>query len=226
MRDERMRQLEREKSLIRYNAALEAADFETVAAILLEAEADSQLAQMILEVNDLVADEADTVAQAEDRALVRDLLLTYLPSGQPETAPEPPLLTVGHVLARIHADAALRGQVEQAALAATRSHQMADRPLPADLSIRRVNQLLKELGVQVSRRFETLFRETALLMRMGRNQGMARLAATRLQEQRPRYMARAPLMYSMVPPDNVRQDEGAQPDTEQPDQKQPDEGKP
>jgi hypothetical protein len=68
-------------------------------------------------------------------------------------------------------------------LAATRAHQADESALPADLSLRGVSQLLADLGVQVSRRFHNLFRDTAILMRMGRNQGMARLAATRRQQQ-------------------------------------------
>jgi hypothetical protein len=52
-------QLTRESSLFRYSAALERGDFETVAAILQQAEDDAILAQMIFEVNDVYATELE-----------------------------------------------------------------------------------------------------------------------------------------------------------------------
>jgi hypothetical protein len=143
---------------------------------------------MILEINDQYAAELEEASHTQDAAVVAELVHTHLvsalPENAPENAPEPPLLTVGHVLARIHADAAQHGRVERGALEATRPHQSAETPLPSDLSLRGVSQLLEQLGVQVSRRFQNLFRETAIYMRMGRNQGMARMAATRQQQAR------------------------------------------
>src|SRR5574341_846500 len=51
------RPLDREKTLFRYTCALDRGDFETVAAALTEAEGDPVLAQMILEVNEVMAAE-------------------------------------------------------------------------------------------------------------------------------------------------------------------------
>lgn len=183
MNEEQKRRLTLEKTLVRYLAALEDGDFERVEAVLYDAKEDAELERMIFEVNDFYAAEMEESTQANERAVVAELVHTYLPSALPEAPPEPPPLTVGHVLARIHADAALRGRVEREALAVTRPHQAADTPLPTDLSLRAVAQLLEDLGVQVGRRFQNLFRETAIFMRMGRNQGVARMAATRRQQQ-------------------------------------------
>jgi hypothetical protein len=189
MSEQQKRQLDlqkhsnREKMLLRYIVTLDKGDFETIAAILQLAETDAELEQMILEINDVYAAEIEEAAHAQDAAVVRELLHTHILSALPESATEPPPLTVGHVIARIHADAAQRGKVEREALAATRHHQTSDTPLPADLSVRGVSHLLQQLGIEVGRRFQDLFRETAILMRMGRNQGMARLAATRHQQE-------------------------------------------
>jgi hypothetical protein len=183
------RQFDREKIVLRYLVALDGGDLDTIAAILQEAEQDAELEKMLLEVNDLAAaelnqaDDAQAVA-AQDAVIVAELVQTYLVSTLSESAPEPPPLTVGNVIARIHADAAAQQvRVERESLAATRPYQSLETPLPADLSLRRVAQLLEQLDVKVSRRFQDLFRETALFLRMGRNQGMARLAATRRQQQ-------------------------------------------
>lgn len=184
MNHEQQRQLHREKLLLRYTIALQEGDLDTIAEILQEAQHDPGLEQMIFEINDLEAAEIEETAHQQDAALVRDLLQTHLSSTLPEKRAEPPPLTVGNVFARIHADAAaLRVRVERDALTATQKHQEVDAPLPTDLSARGISRLLEELGIQASRRFQELFRDTALFLRMGRNQGMARLAATRRQQE-------------------------------------------
>lgn len=190
-----------EKTVLRYIVALEKGDLDTVTAILQMAEQDDELEQMLLDINDIEATEIDGATHAQDAAIVRELVQTYLLSTIPEVPPELPPLTVGSVIARIHADAAaLRVHVEPGALTATHSHQMIDTLLPVDLSLRSVRQLLEQLGVKAGRRFQDLFRETALFMRMGRNQGMARLAATRRQQQSRHQATTQP---TLKPPGNV-----------------------
>lgn len=180
--NKQMHRLEREKWLLRYSTALDAGDFDTVSLVLQQAEQDPELERMILEVNDVLASEMEQATHAQEDTLVRELIQTHLRSALSEVTPEPPPLTVGHVIARIHADAAQGKKVEREALAATRSYQSVDTPLPADLSLRGVRALLEQVGLKVERRFQDIFRETAIFLRMGRNQGMARLAATRRQQ--------------------------------------------
>jgi hypothetical protein len=129
-----------------------------------------------------MASELEEATHAQEDELVRELIHTHLRSALTEVTPEPTPLTVGHVMARIHADAALAGKVEREMLAATRDYQSVDTPLPKDLSLRGVRNLLEQLGLKVGRRFQDIFRDTAIFMRMGRNQGMARMAATRRQQ--------------------------------------------
>lgn len=184
MSKEEQRQFDRERLLLRYTVALERGDLDSVAAILQAAQQDAVLEQMILEINDVEAAEIEEAGYAQDAAVVRELLQTHLLSASTPSAAAPPPLTVGNVIARIHADAAaLRVRVEGDALAATQKYQAAETPLPSDLSVRGVSRLLEEVGIKAGRRFQELFRETALFLRMGRNQGMARLAATRRQQQ-------------------------------------------
>jgi hypothetical protein len=53
-------------------------------------------------------------------------------------------------------------------------------PLPAKLGLPDVAQLLKQLGVAANHQFAKLFRETAIMLSMGRQQGL--MAATRRQK--------------------------------------------
>jgi hypothetical protein len=62
------RQLAREKALYRYSSALERGDFEAVAAVLAEAEQDSELEQMILEMNEVYRGEWEMQPSAAQKA--------------------------------------------------------------------------------------------------------------------------------------------------------------
>jgi hypothetical protein len=96
-------------------------------------------------------------------------------------------LTVGQVFARMRADAARRSlPLARSDLAATQAHTGADTPLPEELSLRRVSQLLADLGVQASRRFQELFRSTAILMRMGQDEEMPGMSEAGMSDARSR----------------------------------------
>ncbi len=176
-------QLAREKALYRYISALERGDFDTVASVLHEAENDALLERMILEVNEVYCAEYDAATQADDAALIRQLLREHLPSGiATNEEVELPPLTVNDVMARLQVDAVLKGQVAQEAQTVMQQIRQADKPLPSNLNVRGVRDFFAKLGVSVSERFQKLFRETAIFLSMGREQGMARLAATRRQK--------------------------------------------
>ena len=185
MCEQESRRVALEMAAYRYTRALEVGDHDTIAAILLEAEHDAELEQIILEINDALAAEMEDAVTREDVVLVRELARTYLPSGVPqEMEPSVPPLTVGDVIARIRTDATLRGEIEREVANLARQLHSNETPLPDDLSQRSVKQLLEQFGISVSARFQKLFRETAIFLSMGRNQGMARLAATRRQQAR------------------------------------------
>lgn len=178
-----IRELARERTLYRYSSALERGDFDTVASVLHEAEQDPVLERMILEVNEVYQEEYDAAVQADDASLVRKLIHEYLPSGMAdmEEITDVPHLVVNDVIARLQADIALSGQVDKEITIVTQRLQQTKKPLPEDLSQRGIQKLFGQIGVAVSKRFQKLFRQTAILLSMGREQGLAHLAAARRQ---------------------------------------------
>lgn len=178
-----IRKLARERTLYCYSSALERGDFDTVASVLHEAEQDPVLERMILEVNEVYQEEYDAAVQAGDAVLVRKLIREYLPSEmthQEEITDVPPLM-VNDVIARLQADIALSGQVDKEITIVTQRLQQNKKPLPEDLSQGGIQKLFGQIGVAVSNRFQKLFRQTAILLSMGREQGLANLAAARRQ---------------------------------------------
>lgn len=189
-----MSHLDREKVLFLYSSALERGDFETVALMLEEAQEDTQLLQMILEMNEALGREHDEelaaeVALAEDSARVEQILRECVPSGAPGPAgdgeAELPPLTVRSVLARMQEDSSLGANIRQEAARLQRALRQPDAPLTEDLSQRGVSRLFGELGVSASDLVQKMFRRVALLLTMSREQDMAQLAAARRQQRRP-----------------------------------------
>lgn len=184
---ERIHAREREKILYRYSRALERGDFDAIAEILKQAEEDAALERMILEWNDAYAREQQIALDAQDIALVRDLIEKHLPSGNPdelETDLPPP--TVSDVIARMQGDAALKKHLEREGQTAISQLQGSDTPLPRNLTQRGVQEVFRALGISVSQSFERFFRDTAIFLSMGHEQGRARLSATRRQRQKRR----------------------------------------
>jgi len=175
------RQLEIEKSVYVYSAALERGDFETVTSILELAETDAELEQALLDVNDAQAVELEQTQTAEAAAFVRRLIVEHLPSAVPVVVEEDLRpITVGDVAARIQADQAQRSPLRKELLTAIQQLQSDSPPLPDRLGLPDVVQLLKKAGVAANQHFTKLFRETAILLSMGRQQGL--MAATRRQK--------------------------------------------
>jgi hypothetical protein len=63
LQDTRIRQLARQKALYRYSRALERGDFDTITAVLREAEHDPMLEQMLVEVHEEYQREAEALQQ-------------------------------------------------------------------------------------------------------------------------------------------------------------------
>jgi hypothetical protein len=135
---------------------------------------------MIMEVNNILGLEDAVEADAVNTALVRSLLATHLPSAIARPTKEPQDLSVGVVAAQMFVDALLREpMVSEIRLLAKRLAQVDER-LPDDLSQHGVRVLFEQLGISTSERFRTLFRETAILLTLGK--GQAQLAAARRQK--------------------------------------------
>ncbi len=173
----------REKALYRYSGALERGDFETVATVLEQAEKDPELERMIMELNAAYTIEGEAVSVVEAGEVVRGLLREHLPSAftSAEDVTDQPL-TVSDVAARLQADAARDGRSDRELSVIGRRLAQSNDPLPPTLSERWIGRLFDEIGVEASKRFQKLFRDTAIFLSMGREQGMTRLAATRKQQ--------------------------------------------
>lgn len=181
--DDLLRQRAREEAVYRYTSALERGDFETVVAVLAQAERDAELERMIVEVNEVLEAEHEAAATERDAAQVQALLHEHLPSGfaPDDEGVELPPLTVAAVAARMSEDAAQRGHVT-AELAALVQHLSAsDRALPDELTLGAVRQLLSDVGVPASAAMIKAFRETAIYLAQGREHGEAYRAAARRQ---------------------------------------------
>ncbi len=175
----------REKALYRYANALERGDADTLATILHEAESDAILEQQITEMHGMYLEEKHMEMVAQHTEQVQQMLRQHIPSGFESMIDDIaiPSLTVGDVVARLQSDAAVRGPVKQELVTVVQQLRQNITPLPQSLSIRGVQNLFTQIGVSVSDRFQKLFRETAIFLSMGREQGIAQLAATRRQQQ-------------------------------------------
>jgi antitoxin component HigA of HigAB toxin-antitoxin module len=172
-----------EQAVHRYISALDRGDFETVIAVLAQAEHDAELERMIVEVNEVLEAEHEAATNERDAAQVRALLHEHLPSGfasDDEMAELPPL-TVAAVAARMSEDAAQRGHATTELVALVQQLDAVDRALPDELTLGAVRQLLSDVGVPASAAMIKLFRETAIYLAQGREHGEAYRAAARRQ---------------------------------------------
>jgi hypothetical protein len=177
---------ERERIAFLYTMALEYGDLETVQSILDQAERDSVLERILLEVNDSLAHENDLVLPGEamfaDAARVQQIVRECLPSAEidiEESESQLPALTIRHVLAQMQDDLTLKGQFRQEAAALEGRLQVQDIVLPSDLSQRSVHKFFKDLGLSAGERLQRLFRQAAIFLAMGREQHISQLAAAR-----------------------------------------------
>jgi hypothetical protein len=175
---------QRERLLYSYFCALERGDFDEVARVLNEAQRDLALERMILEINEELIAEQAASAMDEEAETVRELIRRHLPSALPEDEEEieMPPLTVSRVVGRLKDDPVSWDQAAREDKAAIERLGKLEEPLPASLTLKSVSEFFNLLGVSVSIRFQKLFRETAIFLSMGREQGMAQMAAARRQK--------------------------------------------
>jgi hypothetical protein len=183
----RQQRLEREKQLHLYMDAFERGDYDRMTQILNKAEQDPELGDLIWEVHAAYVVEQESEKREHDVEVVRHLLRTSIPSawGASEEEEIPPL-TVGDVIARMQADEATRGLTSREFTRVAQQLSRSSQLLPADLGLHGVRKLFARLGVQASKQLQKLFSQTALFLSTGREQGMARLAATRKQTEHKR----------------------------------------
>jgi uncharacterized protein YicC (UPF0701 family) len=172
----------RERTLYRYLSALERGDFDTVTAVLSEAEHDAALEQMILETNEALSDECRAAIELSDEKLINQLVRQHMPSAvanaEEDELPAP--VTVGDVMARLKSDVETTRDIRQEMDEVGRRLDRLDQALPDNLNLRSVREFLGRLGLSASQSFQKVFRETAIFLSMGREQRV--LAATRRQD--------------------------------------------
>ena len=170
----------RDRALHRYIASMERGDAEGVAAILEIALDDPELDGMISEVNEAYEEEEGLTPTARDAELVRDLIHKHFASafedGEAETAP----LEVRQVANRLERDP----RVPSADRVVNSSLRDVSVPLPRRLDRRGMERLKKDLGVEASDRFWRRFKDTAVVMEIGRADSLGRLAAREERERR------------------------------------------
>lgn len=184
MNKETQRQQQRETLLYEYSRALERGDFETLERVLQQAEADPALEPLILEINHVFIDEDESVAQSGDADFVRQLTHIHIVSGivEDDEGMELPPLTVGQIVGELQREPELWRRMRHEDATTLDRLRHSEEPLPDHLTERGVRLFFERLRVSVSTRFQELFRETAIFLSIGREQGMAKMAATRKQK--------------------------------------------
>lgn len=171
---------------LRYLDALDAGDVNALAELWEQAEIYPELEQVLGELTDgLAIEEGPSPSWESDAARVRALLREHLPSGFRDEG-DPPPLTVRDVAARLQADSALGARFTAADRAAN-SRLLADTtPIPDELGLPHFEKWQTTLGVHAGSSYWRAFRQTAVLLAMGRCQQAGELAAARRAGRAPR----------------------------------------
>ena len=144
---------------------------------------DCSSTRILLENLEGWGDEYEQIVQTSNIATVEQLIQEHLPWAKQAAMEEDlPPLTIGDIVGRLQstADTPNKFKKEASDLAGRISHKNV--PLPAKLNRQSLSQVFEQLGLSVSKSFQTMFHKTAVFLSMGREQNMARLAATRRQQ--------------------------------------------
>lgn len=167
------------RTALRYLDALDASDVAALAELWEQAAVNPQLEQVLGELTDGLATlEGPSPAWEIDAERVRGLLREHLPSAFP-VEPELTPLTVGNVAAQLQGNNDLGGRLSAADKDANK--RLKDNPtlLPDDLGLPHFEKWITSLGISASARYWRVFRQAAVLLRMGRCQQAGELAAAR-----------------------------------------------
>jgi hypothetical protein len=170
---------------LRYLDALDACDVAALAELWEQAAGNPHLEQVLGELTDgLAVEEGPSPAWESDADQVRALLRRHLPSGFPNEAPLPPL-TVRDVAARLQSESTLGKRLSDSDHAAN-ARLLADTTLiPEELGLPHFEKWQTTLGVSASSHYWCAFRQTAVLLAMGRCQQACELAAARRAGRNP-----------------------------------------
>ncbi len=182
--DTGIREIElRDRALHRYITALERGDMDGIATILEVAVDDPELDELISEVNQAYQEEEGLTPTADDAKLVRNLLQNNFASAFEDEEAKIAPLEVKEVVARLESDR----RVPSADQEANRSLRDVHIVLPRQLGRQEMEGLKEGLHVEASERFWRRFKDTAIMMEIGRANDPSRLAA---REERARRTGR------------------------------------
>ncbi len=171
-------EITRQKAIQRYVRAIDKGDLEEIINILEQATTDPDLDLMLIEANQAVEQEEGLTAFAKDTAFVRQLVQQHFNSNIMSDEPDARPLTIGEVAARMQADR----NVPKSDQAIHKTLLHFSTPLPEFLNIQAIRKLASELQISASEKFWRIFRDTAIMMGIGR--GQAQMAAARKQKAR------------------------------------------
>jgi hypothetical protein len=168
----------RDWAAIEYLDALDAGDFDALAAFWERAEADPELEALLREIGeDLEVEGTPGADFLADAARVVDLARRHMPGAFPDDGPAAPL-TAADVARRLEAEPEFRRF--DAADRGAHSRLLAEAAtVPDGLGQSRVDEWLRVLGVAAGPSYRRAFRKVAVLLDMARCQREGRLAAAR-----------------------------------------------
>lgn len=174
------------EAALRYLDALDAGDAAALAELWEQAAMNPELEKILGELTDGIAVEEGLHAAWESAAeQVRGLMREHLPSAFASEAELPPL-TVGDVAARLQADSVLGARLTAADRAANGRLLGNATLLPEELGLPHFEKWKHTLGIEASPLYWRAFRQTAVLLAMGRCQQAGELAAARRAGRTPR----------------------------------------
>lgn len=165
----------RQKAIQRYVTALDNGNFDDVLIVLEEATKDPILDQMIVEVDRAIEQEEGLSQFAKDANFVQDLVQKHF--NNVELPEDDRQITVSDVAARMQADRSVPTSDQEI----HRHLLKLTTPLPEILNIQAIRRLASNLQIDASEKFWRIFRDTAIMLGIGR--GQARMAAARKQKQ-------------------------------------------
>jgi hypothetical protein len=168
--------MKHQKVIHRYIRALDEGNLDDVLQVLEKAADDPVLDQMIVEINYAIEQEEGLTPFAQDAELVRALVQKHFDGVRSNESQEP--LTVGEVAARMQADRSVPISDQPV----HKNLLQLTTPLPEFLNIQAIRKLATTLQVNASEKFWRVFRDTAIMMGIGR--GQAQMAAARKQKAR------------------------------------------
>ena len=168
----------RQKAIQRYVSAIDKGNLDDIMLVLEQAIDDPILDQMLIEINQVVEQEEGLTAFAQDAVFVRQLVHQHFNSDIVSDELDEQPLTVGEVAARMQANRSV-SIFDQSA---HKNLLHLSSPLPEFLNIQAIRKLAADLQVNASEKFWRVFRDTAIMMGIGR--GQAQMAAARKQKAR------------------------------------------